>query len=186
MKQEFDIPEGTKLIVSQEGDKVVIEFAPKKFDPKDGDIIVLYNESLKSKCIGIFEKYTNKNKSVIMFFAINYIGKLDCNVKPYGFTELKPATDSEKQQLFDALEKAGYTWNAKEKKVEKLRWKPKNGGLFYFFDSELNPVEATFCDGYIPHLKRIKISNCFKTQQECQAYCDYMKQKSKEYHDLQK
>lgn len=185
MKQEFDITEGTKLIVSQEGNKVVIEFAPKKFEPKDGDIILLYSERLKSKAIGIFKKYINGNKNVVMYFAKNYIGELDRNVKPYGFTELQPATDSERQQLFDALEKEGYQWNAEEKKVEKLRWKPKiSDGYYYMSSIRFAPTFILFRNSYFD-MSMFNLGNCFKTEQECQAYCDYMKQKSKEYHDTQ-
>ena len=50
---------------------------------------------------------------------------------------MRPATDDEKQRLFDALAKEGKRWNAEEKRIEDLpRWRAKLGD-FYFYIEEM-------------------------------------------------
>lgn len=179
MKQEYPVPEGTTVSVTQENNKVVIEFLPKKFEPKDGDIVRVYvRYGNGSYIICFYESPTQyaTGLSTEKELFINGLGINEGNI-------IEPATDSEKHQLFNALEKAGYTWNAEKKKVEKFRWKPKNGEDFYFCDPWFKPLLEKFSNGYQPHIRMVEISNCFKTHQECQSYCDFMREKSKEYHE---
>ena len=46
--------------------------------------------------------------------------------------EIRPATDSEKQQLFDALAEQNKRWNAEKKVVEDVRWRAMSGGKYYY------------------------------------------------------
>jgi hypothetical protein len=71
----------------------------------------------------------------------------------------RPATDSERQRLLDALRKEGKRWNAEKKRVEDiepgyrrsakmgavgpLKWKPKRNEMYYFV--ELNSINLYSC-----------------------------------------
>lgn len=83
----------------------------------------------------------------------------------YGYTRvhysLRPATDSEKQQLFDALAKKGKTWDAEKKQIVDL--KPK-------FD-ELKPFDNVL----VRHQKTEEWrANIFSHTDKTDEYLDYV------------
>ena len=97
-----------------------IEKAQPEF--KDGDIVAL----VVRKCthIAIFQ---SRQEKYIGFHAVLCQNDELLLEKPFreddGDIELRPATDSEKQQLFDALEREGKAWDAEKKQIVDL--KPK-------------------------------------------------------------
>lgn len=94
----------------------------KQSEFKDGDIVAL----VVRKCthIAIFQ---SRQEAYIGFHAVLCQNDELLLEEPFredvGDIELRLATDSEKQQLFDALEKEGKAWDAKKKQVVDL--KPK-------------------------------------------------------------
>lgn len=91
---------------------------------KDGDIVTLKIPNLE-KNIRIFKEVVNKK----MYENHYYVGfNFDDDGRPiqifkdyYTYTDNdRPATDSEKQQLFDALAKEGKRWNPDTKSIEDL------------------------------------------------------------------
>lgn len=97
-----------------------VEKTQPKF--KDGDIVAL----VVRKCthIAIFQ---SRQGAYIGFHAVLCNNEQLLLEEPYredvGDIELRPATDSEKQQLFDALAKKGKAWDAEKKQIVDL--KPK-------------------------------------------------------------
>lgn len=93
---------------------------------KDGDIVAL----VVRKCthIAIFQ---SRQEAYIGFHAVLCQNDELLLEEPFredvGDIELRLATDSEKQQLFDALEKKGKAWDAEKKKIIALKkkWTPK-------------------------------------------------------------
>lgn len=89
---------------------------------KDGDIVAL----VVRKCthIAIFQ---SRQEAYIGFHAVLCQNDELLLEEPFredvGDIELRPATDSEKQQLFEALAKEGKCWNAEKKQIVDL--KPK-------------------------------------------------------------
>lgn len=90
---------------------------------KDGDIVVTdaVPSMCYSKCIFILKGDLNKDESranSYIFYNINNnhisFDVLDTEIKD---SNIHLATDSEKQQLFDALAKKGKTWEAEEKLI---------------------------------------------------------------------
>lgn len=91
-----------------------------KFSYKDGDILY---------CKGMYEwvfiyKYTN-DSSLSRYVALSEDDTLYTNpdrplVRTSRSTELRYATQSEKQKLFDIIKKEGYRWNEETKTLEKL------------------------------------------------------------------
>ena len=94
----------------------------KQLEFKDGDIVAL----VVRKCthIAIFQ---SRQEAYIGFHAVLCQNDELLLEEPFredvGDIELRLATDSEKQQLFDALEKKGKAWDAEKKQIVDL--KPK-------------------------------------------------------------
>ncbi len=93
---------------------------------KDGDIVAI--EVRKCTHIAIFQ---SRQEEYIGFHAVLCQNDELLLEKPFrkydGDIELRPATDSEKQQLFDALAKEGKAWDSKKKTIVDLKqkWTPK-------------------------------------------------------------
>lgn len=58
----------------------------------------------------------------------------------WGYTcNYRPATEAEKQRLFDALAKQGKRWNAEKKQIEDLpRWRAEESESYYYVDLSFN------------------------------------------------
>lgn len=123
----------------------------KQSEFKDGDIVVTdaVPSMCYSKCIFILKGDLNTGESranSYVFFNINNnhisYDVLDTIERD---RNIHLATDSEKQQLFDAIEKDGKAWNAEKKQVVRLQ---VSGKLYYFeMENEL---------AYIAKLKEAK------------------------------
>lgn len=91
---------------------------------KDGDIVYMGNAW--NEYIGIIKNIPSGNqiKTYAHFHKDSKEGAtLGLWLNKNDSDELRPATDSEKQQLFDALAKKGKTWDAEKKQIVDL--KPK-------------------------------------------------------------
>lgn len=153
-----------------------LEIEQPKREFKDGDIVTLKIPNLK-KNIRIFKEVVNKK----MHENHYYVGfNFDDDGRPiqifkdyYAYTDNdRPATDSEKQQLFYALAKEGKRWNPDTKQIEdlpkKCEFKPMDWCLmrdkketwklcqFSFFDDgdyevPYNAVGGNWFDECIPY-----------------------------------
>lgn len=108
----------------------------KKPEFKNGDIVFVRCD--KYNYIEIFNYFKN-NGDLYDHASLNIIRQsLDTSgilkILKEGILEIRLATDSEKQQLFDALAKEGKTWNAERKAIVDL--KPK---------VELKPFDKVLC-----------------------------------------
>ena len=106
----------------------------KQLEFKDGDIVAL----VVRKCthIAIFQ---SRQEAYIGFHAVLCQNDELLLEEPFredvGDIELRLATDSEKQQLFDALAKEGKRWNSEKKQIVDLKPAFEIGKL-YVFDEE--------------------------------------------------
>ena len=162
MEQNFKIavPEGCTANIEKKDNFVIVTFEPDKWEPKDGDI-------LSDKVCGnifIFRKKEHNDcycYAGLLYDSSLYIDPVDfwtSRLKEYG-----PATEEEKQRLFDALAKKGKRWNAEEKRIEDLpRWRA-NFAEFYFY------IEDDFSIGLYSDIRDgtdesyYKSGNYFKT-----------------------
>lgn len=104
---------------------------------KDGDIVFMKGIKLFANCIFILKgEYKDGDERAFYYAFYNADDKFAvaeyCNTKVH--YSLRSATDSEKQQLFDALAKKGKTWDAEKKQIVDL--KPK---------VELKPFDKVLC-----------------------------------------
>ena len=102
-----------------------IEKAQPEF--KDGDIVTMH----KKNCDIVFIFNRLRTEGSFYYYAFhslqtNNTGVIDCHITlPYAWTffgsKMNFATDSEKQQLFDALAKEGKAWDAEKKQIVDLK-----------------------------------------------------------------
>ena len=100
---------------------------------KDGDIVTMH----KKNCDIVFIFNRLRTEGSFYYYAFhtlqtNNTGVIDCRITlPCAWTffggKMNFATDSEKQQLFDALAKEGKRWDIEKKQIVdlKLKWTPK-------------------------------------------------------------
>lgn len=101
-----------------------IEKAQPEF--KDGDIVFMkgIKGGYYANCIFILRsEYKDGDERAFYYAFYNTDDKF--TIAEYGNTRvhysLRPATDSEKQQLFDALEKEGKAWDAEKKQIVDIK-----------------------------------------------------------------
>ena len=124
------IPEGCKAQIN--GNEVVLEKEEKSEDFKRGDILVsLYGEII------LVDDYDFKGGHLYSFVNVDRYGQL--SKEPYfqwnEWHDWRLATEEEKQQLFDKMKEQGLRWNAEDKRVEKIRWRAKYGGQYWYVTS---------------------------------------------------
>lgn len=130
---------------------------------KDGDIVFMKGIELFANCIFILKgEYKDGDERAFYYAFYNADDKFA--VAEYGNTKvhysLRSATDSEKQQLFDALAKKGKTWDAEKKQIVDL--KPK---------VELKPFDKVL----VRHQKTEEWSaNIFSHTDKTDEYLDYV------------
>ena len=125
----------------------------------------------------IFQSYSDDGT----FSAhIVYSGKLIPFKPGWINRNMRPATDSEKQRLFDALAKEGKRWNAETKQIEDLpRWRAKIGEKYYFvgdcLDVDFNSENSDkFDDSYYA------ADNYFKTEEAAERAAEKIRKILKE------
>lgn len=123
----------------------------KQIEFKDGDIVVTdaVPSMCYSKCIFILKGDLNTGESRANSYVFFNINNNHISYDVFDTIErdrnIHLATDSEKQQLFDAIEKDGKAWDAEKKQVVRLQ---VSGKLYYFeMENEL---------AYIAKLKEAK------------------------------
>ena len=149
----------------------VMVVSPKevKFEPKDGDVITCTN----SVC-----SYTLILKKVECNIAYSYAVLLDNRCLKTGdwrsYKNPRPATEEEKQKLFQALADEGYEWDADKKQLVKLKWKPKCKEFYFkiiFEHAEIIPYRTYWMDDGCDNAYYQK-GFVFKTKEECQEFCN--------------
>lgn len=112
-----------------------LEIEKTQPDFKDGDIVAL----VVRKCthIAIFQ---SRQEAYIGFHAVLCQNDELLLEEPFredvGDIELRLATDSEKQQLFDALEKGGKAWDAEKKQISDVKPAFEIGKLYVFREED--------------------------------------------------
>lgn len=152
----------------------VMVVSPKEetFEPKDGDVVF-------SGCslISIFKEMTSYT-SLASYVSLNK-GELIKGFDFWSASNIRPATEEEKQKLFDRLKEEGYDWKADTKELVKLRWMPKAYNEYYY------PVWCAI-DRFKPCLTAwlntqtdrvtYEYGWVFRTKEECKQFCSRLNQ----------
>ena len=164
MENNFKIavPEGCRAEIKQEDGFLVVTFEPEKWEPKNGDIVA-FGMRPSDPSIGIFKSddgdtfrsYATVTDGIISFFESGWVKD-----------NIRPATEEEKQRLFDALAKEGKRWNAEEKRIEDLpRRRAEKGDTYYYVNSELNVDDDAEEHWENPDTARYRAGNYFLTRE---------------------
>lgn len=173
MEQKFKIqvPDGCSAKIEQQDGFLVVVFEPKKWNPKDGDII-----SFGTCGIGIFKKYDSIGHEEY----VTYVDDLLFNETGWLNDNVRPATEEEKQCLFDALAKKGKRWNAETKQIEDLpRWRAVHSESYYVIGSELN-IDCQSEIGHVVDDNRYKAGNYFRTREAAERAAEKIRKILKE------
>lgn len=158
------------MIVSPVKEKDIAQF-------KDGDVVV-YRYGEDATTIAILQGEVDTISKYL--FIEDYVSLdsvegllLDSNYTDAA-TDVRYATEEEKQKLFDALAKEGKAWDAEKKAVVELKWKPKEGEKYF---APVFTYGESFHACEYSYQNIICVTNiyskgwCFKTKEECEAYC---------------
>ena len=156
-KFKIQVPDGCSAKIEQQDGFLVVVVEQKKWEPKDGDIV-----AFGSSGIGIFKEFDPYGHTdyATLTESDTYI-----NQRAWVNANIRPATDAEKQRLFDALAKKGKRWNPETKQIEDLpRWRAKIGEKYYFIsdclDVDFNSEDSDeYDDSYYA------AGNYFKTEE---------------------
>lgn len=186
MKQTFEIPNGcNRVTIEQLGRQIITTFEPEF---KEGDILV---KKYRPEFFGGRE-YIFILDNINPDGTINYKAHYSKETKmvtigcDYGIgmigdgmhLELRYATESERQLLFDALAKEGKQWNAEKKCIEDLkpkRWRAEYNHRYWYFDHQFRAVEAVE-QGTVSDLARYNCGNYFKTKSDDEAAAEKIKE----------
>ena len=169
MEQNFKIavPEGCTAEIKQEKGFLVVTFEPKEWEPKDGDVI-----AFGIRGIGIFKAYDSIGHEEYA----TYVDELRFNETGWVDDNMRPATEEEKQRLFDALAKKGKRWNAEEKRIEDLpRWRALYNENYYLIGSGLT-VDCQSEIGHSVDDKRYYAGNYFKTREAAEKVAEQIRE----------
>lgn len=164
------IPDGCKATIK---DGIVI--FEKDFEDGDvlhsiiNDLMLIYRESSSS------EHFSS-------YFNTTHIKNFGWNIHSF-----RLATEEEKQLLFAEMKEQGLRWNAEEKRVEKIRWRAKEGEDYWYISSECAVIEDTMKAeetmigaGTIEEWKNY---NHFRTEEQAKEAAKRIKEVLRNYHE---
>lgn len=157
--------EGYRLVLTDIEQKIIEERKKAEWKPQDGDII-----AFGYKAIGIFRNFEQSR------FHSDYVtlsvDNLSFNKGGWIFDGLRPATEEEKQRLYNAMAKKGKRWNAEKKVVEDIpkphEFRKGEPVLARDYDNELWALYAYHKQAGNKYI----VKRCFKTvlQSRCIPY----------------
>ena len=179
----LNIPEGCKAVIK---DNVVVFEKEEKEEVqefKDGDVLVTVVNGKRHNA------FIYKGSDVLgfhLFYAgINADGNLlinDSSNGRWGNEILSYATEEEKQLLFDKIKEQGLKWNAEEKRVEKIRWRAKEGEDYYFIDIDL--TVKSIDDTYSTFDNKLwNTLNYFHTKEQTAEAAKHVREALRQYHE---
>lgn len=122
-RELFD--EGYRLMLTDIEDQILGE--RKKYEPQDGDVVYAKVSHNDNDAIFIYKKAVENRIYGYAGYNIGYDRMVDTHGFAYitpniigDLIEYRPATEEEKQMLFDAMAKEGKRWNAEKKVVEDI------------------------------------------------------------------
>lgn len=187
------IPDGCKATIKD--GSVVFEKEEKEEaktqDFKDGDVLT---SLFDNKVVFIFkedeskQKYNKNDYYVCHIYVSSSIGyTIEVPTKDsLSFCghkdEVRLATNKEKQFLFDKMKEQGLLWNAEEKRVEKIRWRAKEGEEYFMIEANFKVKAYRDDNGWDDDLLYNAL-NYFHTQEQAAEAAKRVKETLKKYHE---
>lgn len=159
------IPDGCKATIK---DGIVI--FEKDFEDGDvlhsvhDDLMLIYKEGFSS---GSFSSHFNT--------AHNYNSG-------WNIHSFRHATEEEKKLLFDKMKEQGLKWNAKEKRVEKIRWRASFDERYHYINHFLD-CHSDIEESHIFDEDRWNVGNYFKNKEQAEEAIKRIKEVLCNYHE---
>ena len=106
---------GMRLVLTDIEQQIIEEKRKQEYEPQDGDIVAWKDEEDDGDVA--ITIYRGNHRGYFTLFANGMTGYSNWNL---AMNIVRPATDEEKQMLFDAMAKEGKRWNAEKKVVEDI------------------------------------------------------------------
>ena len=174
-------PEGCKAIVKG-GSVTFVKEEDKEF--KDGDILIDDRKLSEFPCkiIMIYKGAKSEGGCYECYIFRNLMGSLVinegcCNSE---FVKIRLATEEEKAEFFAEMKEQGLQWNAEEKRVEKIRWRAKEGEDYYYITGRGHVVGDE--EGGLPEdIERYEFGNYFRTREQAAEAAKRVRETLKKY-----
>lgn len=170
---EVKIKQGNGMLdatIEMVGGVMVVSPKEVKFEPKDGDVVAC--EDYGCLELFIFKERIDETECTCYCYYCEKGNSLCVDNDEYIVSRF--ATEEEKKELFAKLAEEGYEWKAETKELVKLKWKPSMYDPYYipFYETcEFIPM-GTNWNGRIKDNIRYNKGLCFKTEKECQEFCN--------------
>lgn len=166
------IPDGCEAVVD---DRVII-IEQKGNELKDGDIVVIVEKSNNFRCPFIFKGKDDEGYNMF-YVGLDVFMQICESTTNSRFGNADPilATAEEKQLLFDKMREKGLQWNAKEKRIEKERWRAPIGEQYFYLldnfvvDSHFEANDKIDCGLY-------DLGNYFRTKEQAEKAVGVIKE----------
>ncbi len=141
-----------------------------KVDPKVGDCIKCYNKETPNNYIyfvcGGFDEDGDPYEKNSYIVDNNKIVEVDSNIgyaiEAYVFEIIS------KDQFQSELNALGFEYNFENDTISNLKWKPKEGETYFYFNNLLESKQTKF-EGLDLDTDFISVKNCFNTKKECES-----------------
>lgn len=158
-------------LVSAVDRKIVLDL-PEHAKENGSYLVVRINDKIER--IFIVRQYRDYH---IDYHVSQHHGTISYNQYWTESSSIRNATPEEIQELNDQLAEDGKRWNPDTMQIEKLRWKPRFGEIYYFID--LFPIDTPirthrWIDDNIDK-GYYKTNNCFKTEEEAKTKLEQIK-----------
>lgn len=148
---------------------------------KKGDVIVSEVHEIL-----LVDKHSFDNHILRSFLHIEKDGMSFCK-SPYPFWNehhtWRLATEEEKQKLFDAMRAADLRWNTAERRVEKVRWRAKQGEKYFTLKGATLVVDFYTEDFDRTDEKCHEYGNYFRTEEQAEAAAEAIKEVLRKFHE---
>jgi len=171
------IPKGCKAIVKDGSVVFEKEEKEKVQDFKEGDVL----HSVYADITLIFEKYNTYYSFTSHYSTLKNVG-FDWAVKSF-----RHATEEEKAELFYKMKEQELQWNAEEKRIEKIRWRAKEGEEYSYVNSNMEvsscrrPKDGEYKCDYEGN--SFHSYNYFRTQEQTTEAAKRVKETLRKYHE---
>lgn len=171
------VPQGCKATVN--GNEIIIE--KRKAEFKDGDILTsIYNDITI-----IFKCYHNDgSRRGMSYFNTETNPAKGLENKCWNMNSFRHATAEERQYLFDKMKERGLHWDAEQKRVEKIRWRAKEGDRYWTLSlsSYLEILEARE-DDFDCDQDSWECGNYFKTKEQAEKAAETIRETLRKLHE---
>ena len=164
-------------------DGVMVVSPEYNYEPKDGDIVAIYNIGLDVWMPAIY-KVSDPICGATVYCIFNGNKKLRVNRSSINISNgIRLANEEERMFLLGVLKSEGYEWDAEKKEVRKKKWKPGVGELFYF--PRWNGNSHTFYSSSFRYMSKENLERgiddwMFQNGEECEEFCNKLNEKIKE------